>query len=104
MPRKDAILKIRLAEDLKAEVEAVADSTGETVAVIVRQALRDYIDRRRASSGSRAKQAEQPQRTDYYSPAPPALKVAEQGKMESLHASDAKPGGPFPTDNGEGAA
>lgn len=44
MPRKDGILKIRLSDDLKGEVERVADAQGETVAVIVRQALREFID------------------------------------------------------------
>jgi antitoxin component of RelBE/YafQ-DinJ toxin-antitoxin module len=97
MPRKDAILKIRLAEDLKAEVEAVADSTGETVAVIVRQALRDYIDRRRKP------------RTDYPGATIPALKVAEShdesmGKPSALPATDASPGTSSPSGSKEGAA
>ena len=47
MPRKDAILKIRISDDLKSEVETIANATGETVAVIVRQALREYLDRLR---------------------------------------------------------
>jgi hypothetical protein len=46
-PRKDAILKVRISEDLKREAEEIATRTGETVAVIVRQALREYLDRHR---------------------------------------------------------
>lgn len=46
-PRKEAILKVRITDDLKGEVERIADATGETVAVIVRQALRDFVDRQK---------------------------------------------------------
>lgn len=44
MPRKDEILKIRISEDLKKEASAIADEEGETLAVITRMALRNYID------------------------------------------------------------
>lgn len=68
MPRKDSILKIRLPESLKLEAERLADEKGETVAFIVREALRQYLDQHPWKTSTRV--------TLLPSPEPPA-KVAE---------------------------
>lgn len=43
-PRKDALLKIRLSEALKEEVERLATEKGETLSFVIREAVRRYID------------------------------------------------------------
>lgn len=43
MPSKDEILKIRITEKLKEEAKEFADEKGESLAVIVREALREYM-------------------------------------------------------------
>jgi hypothetical protein len=48
MPRKESILKIRISDDLKDEVEKIADAQGESLSVIVREALRRYIENQRS--------------------------------------------------------
>ena len=45
MPRKDNLLKVRISDDLKAEADRLAQEKGETLSVIIREALRQYLDR-----------------------------------------------------------
>lgn len=44
MPRKDSILKLRIPGDLKREAEEIAADRGESLAVLVRESLREYLD------------------------------------------------------------
>jgi predicted transcriptional regulator len=59
--RKDCEMSIRVTKELKAQLESVAAKRGESSAVIVREALREYLERngvirqrRHLSSGKRA--------------------------------------------------
>jgi antitoxin component of RelBE/YafQ-DinJ toxin-antitoxin module len=45
MQRKDAILKLRISDELKDEAEKIAREKGESLAFIIREALRQYLDR-----------------------------------------------------------
>lgn len=53
MPRKDALLKVRLTDDLKAEAETLAAAQGESLSVVIRQALRQYLDQHRVDLETR---------------------------------------------------
>jgi hypothetical protein len=44
MQRKEAILKLRISEDLKEEAEKIAREKGESLSYIIREALRRYLD------------------------------------------------------------
>lgn len=54
MARKDSLIKVRISDDLKAQAEALAEQMGETLSVIVRDALRRYIDQRNRTGSSDA--------------------------------------------------
>lgn len=43
--RKDSILKLRISDNLKTEAEFVAKKKGESLSVVIREALRQYLDR-----------------------------------------------------------
>jgi predicted transcriptional regulator len=47
MPPKDEILKIRISDKLKKEAKEFAESEGETLAVITRLALKEYIEKKK---------------------------------------------------------
>lgn len=85
MPRKDAILKIRLPDELKRDIEAIAENRGESVAVIVREAMRLYMENH----------PELPRSTGSYdtiNPLQSMPRAAEEGKEYLPGASDAPPG------------
>lgn len=54
MVRKDSLIKVRISNDLKAQAESLAEQMGETLSVIVRDALRRYIDQRHQTGSSDA--------------------------------------------------
>lgn len=47
---KEEVLRLRITADLKKAVEDIADQTGESMSVIVRQALRAFISEHRAAA------------------------------------------------------
>lgn len=90
MPRKDSLIKIRISDDLKIQTEALAEQMGETVSVIVREALRRYIDARlQHSTGS----GESPNPVVYLGKPEPSLRVAEPPPPTS-NPTDAPPAMP----------
>lgn len=98
MPRKDSILKLRITDDLKRDLEQIASERGETISVIVRQALRDYLTSLRSQNAEAlgASPAADPSERVKYdaSPSPVAL-VAEPGvPFHSGDAPSASPGEP----------
>lgn len=48
MSLKGEILRLRISKELKEEAKEIAKLTGETLAVMTRQALREYIDRHKS--------------------------------------------------------
>lgn len=70
MPPKDEILKIRISDTLKKEAKEFAETEGETLAVITRLALKEYMEKRKEKKA-------------LYSSAPQELpKVAEDSSEE----------------------
>lgn len=53
MPTKDEILKIRISKALKKEAKEIADLKGETLAVVVREALRQYLEGEQAKADNK---------------------------------------------------
>lgn len=42
--KKDEILKLRVSKELKSQLEMIAESKGESLSVVVREALRRFIE------------------------------------------------------------
>lgn len=88
MPRKDSILKLRITDDLKRDLDQIASERGESISVIVRQSLRDYLEAHRPKkTGPQAQPLDltgSDRESDpvIYATEPPAsIRVNEPGKM-----------------------
>jgi hypothetical protein len=88
MPRKDSILKLRITDDLKRDLDQIASESGESISVIVRQALRDYLEAHRPKKPGSAAAPPDPRGSDretdpviYTSEPPASLRLNEPGKM-----------------------
>ena len=51
MKRKEEMLRCRMSSEMKARVETEAKRRGESASVIVREALREWLEKRNPSTG-----------------------------------------------------
>lgn len=82
MSLKGEILRLRISKELKEEAKGIAKLTGETLAVMTRQALREYIDRHKS------KEILYIQSEIDLKPKSSGKKVAEDPIIDDEHAPD----------------